>query len=81
MTNTLNAIAALVGWLTIVLTLCGMLGVGNFVYYYGFGEVIIIKKAADGADSTPAQRLARDARSDAQGCRGDRDQGFHRGVP
>ncbi|CAI07132.1 hypothetical protein [Aromatoleum aromaticum] len=47
MRDALNAIAALVGWLPIVLTLCGMFGVGNFVYYFGFGEVIIIKKAAE----------------------------------
>lgn len=38
----LNRFACVLGWLTIVLTLLGMLGVGNFSYYYGPGKVIVV---------------------------------------
>lgn len=47
----LNRFACVLGWLTIVLTLLGMLGVGNFSYYYGPGKVIVVPQT--GASALP----------------------------
>lgn len=48
----LNRFACALGWLTIVLTLLGMLGVGNFSYYYGPGKVIVVPQT--GASESPS---------------------------
>ncbi len=48
-----NNVATVIGWLTIVLMLLGKLGVGTFVYYWGFGDVLIVRceGCRDGAET------------------------------
>lgn len=54
----LNRFACALGWLTIVLTLLGMLGVGNFSYYYGPGKVIVVPQTGAAASPAGSRRVS-----------------------